>query len=349
MNLLTGMSCNVAAGLPRRCRGSRSFGKAAATILTAVFLLCAGTARAQNTAEGSFARTLKVTGAVDLDVKTGSGTINVRAGAAGTVQVSAKIKAREGWRGSMSAEEKVRRLEANPPIEQNGNSIVIGKIADRELQNNVSISYELVVPADTKLRSHTGSGSMTVDGVRGAVEAGTGSGEVTLSNITGEVRASTGSGGIALNSIQGLVRANTGSGSIRARGVAGAFNGSTGSGDIEVQQSAEGDVDAETGSGSIAVSGVRGGVHARTGSGSIRAEGEMKGNWRLHTSSGSVTVRLPQDAAFDLAARTSSGSIQTAHPITVQGTIGRRELNGKVRGGGPLLDVSTSSGSIHIE
>jgi DUF4097 and DUF4098 domain-containing protein YvlB len=325
--------------------------KRIATLFATVALLtCASVARAQGTVEGSFARTLKVTsGAVDLDVKTGSGSINVRTGATGTVQVNAKIKARDSWRGSISAEEKVRRIEANPPIAQTGNIIRIGQIEDRELLNNVSISYELVVPADTKLRSHSGSGSVLADGVRGPVEAGTGSGEVTLSNIAGEVRASTGSGGIVLNSIQGLVRANTGSGSIRARGVAGAFNGSTGSGDVEVQQSGEGDVDAETGSGSIDVSGVRGGVHARTGSGSIRAEGEMRGNWRLHTSSGSVTVRLPQGAAFDLAARTSSGSIQTAHPITVQGTVGRRELNGKVRGGGPLLDVSTSSGSIHIE
>jgi DUF4097 and DUF4098 domain-containing protein YvlB len=322
------------------------------TTLLAAFslLLLAVPARAADTtAEGSFTRTLKVTGAVDLDVRTGSGNVNVRTGDAATVQVLGKIKAREGWNGGMSGEEKVRRLEANPPIEQNGNIIVIGKIDDRDLQNNVSISYEIVVPAATKLRAHTGSGSVTADGVRNTVEAGTGSGNVTLSNIGGEVRASTGSGDVSLNAIEGPVRASTGSGDIHARGVAGAFNGSTGSGDVELQQSAPGDVELQTGSGSIELSGVKGGVRARTGSGGIRAEGQMTGDWRLHTSSGSVTVRLPQGAAFDLAARTSSGTIQTAHPITVQGVIGRRELNGKVRGGGPLLEVSTSSGSIHIE
>ena len=304
------------------------------TLFAALALLWsagAGVACAQFSAEGSFARTLKVTGAVDLDVKTGSGSINVRTGAAGTVQVQAKIKAREGWGGGLSGEEKVRRLEANPPIRQTGNTIVIGEIEDRELNNNVSISYELMVPADTRLRSHTGSGSQTVDGVRGPVETGTGYGSITLSNIGGEVRASTGSG------------------SIQVRGLSGSINGSTGSGDIEVQQSAPGDLELQTGSGSIEVSGVKGGVRARTGSGEISAEGQMTGDWRLHTSSGSVTVRLPQGAAFDLAARTSSGSIRSDHPITVQGTIGRRELNGKVRGGGPLLEVSTSSGSIHIE
>jgi hypothetical protein len=33
----------------------------------------------------------------------------------------------------------------------------------------------------------------------------------------------------------------------------------------------------------------------------------------------------------------------------VQGTIGRREIRGVVRGGGALLEVSTSSGDIRIE
>ncbi|HEV8383662.1 MAG TPA: DUF4097 family beta strand repeat-containing protein [Candidatus Acidoferrales bacterium] len=321
-----------------------------ATLIAAIALLAgASVARAEQTAEGSFARTLKVSGAVDLDVKTGSGSIQVRTGDASAVHVVGKIKARESFFGGISAEEKVRRLETNPPIRQTGNSITIGEIEDRDLRENVSVSYELVVPAETRLRSHTGSGSQNIDGVRGTVEAGTGSGSLTLANIGGDVRASTGSGGVEMSSIKGAVRANTGSGDIRARGVAGSFNGSTGSGDVAVQQSAAGDVEVETGSGSIEMTGVHGGVRARTGSGSIRADGEMTGSWRLHTSSGSVTVRLPGNAAFDLAARTSSGNIQTAHPITVQGTIGRRELNGKVRGGGPLLEVSTSSGSIHIE
>ncbi len=74
--------------------------------------------------------------------------------------------------------------------------------------------------------------------------------------------------------------------------------------------------------------------------------------------SGGITVRLSSEAAFDLYARTSSGSISTDHPLTVQGTIKRRELRGKVqrrelrgkvRGGGYLVDMRTGSGSIHIE
>jgi lia operon protein LiaG len=79
-------------------------------------------------------------------------------------------------------------------------------------------------------------------------------------------------------------------------------------------------------------------------------EGAPTGSWKLNTSSGGITVRLPDGASFEVDAHTSSGSISTDFPITVQGVVAnRRELRGKVREGGPLLDLDTSSGSIRIE
>jgi len=314
-------------------------------------LAAAGAAWASDrTAEGSFERTLQVTGAVNLDVTTGSGQITVHAGDAGTVHVRGTIRAHSAWRESdKDAEEKVRYLESNPPIEQNGNAIRIGYIQDEELRRNISISYELVVPVDTRLRSQTGSGGQSIDGVHGPVEASTGSGGLKISNIGAEVQANTGSGGIELNTVKAGVHARTGSGSIRATGIAGEFVGSTGSGGVTLEQTAAGNAEIETGSGSVEARGVRGALRVRTGSGTITAEGEATGEWRLHAGSGNVTVHLPGEAAFDLNARTSSGHIHSAHPITVQGIISPRELHGKVRGGGVLVDVSTSSGAIQIE
>jgi hypothetical protein len=319
------------------------------TALAVVLLAAASSFAGDTVAEGSFDRTLKVTGAVDLDVTTGSGSIEVRTGDASTLQVHAKIRVSDGWHISRSeAEEKVRRIEANPPIQQNGNTIVIGKIDDEELRRNVSISYELTVPAETRLMSHTGSGSQTIDGIRGPLDASTGSGSLRLSRIGGETQCRTGSGGIELDDIKGGVRASTGSGQIRATRIAGSFFGHTGSGGIEAEQIAGGDAEVDTGSGSITLRGVRGKLQAHTGSGTITADGEMTGDWRLRSGSGSVRLRLPQQAAFDLDAHAGSGSIHTDHPILVEGTLSRRELRGRVRGGGPVLEVSTSSGSIEI-
>src|SRR2546426_11499013 len=78
-------------------------------------------------AEGSFDRSLSVTGLVDLDVSTGSGEITVRAGGANTVQVHGTIKVHNHRNTRGQAEQMVRALASNPPIEQNDNVIRIGR------------------------------------------------------------------------------------------------------------------------------------------------------------------------------------------------------------------------------
>ena len=94
--------------------------------------------------------------------------------------------------------------------------------------------------------------------------------------------------------------------------------------------------------------GVHGTLEARAGSGGITAEGDPTGGWMVHSGSGSIHLRLPSDASFDLNARTSSGSISLDHPVTVQGTMGKKEIRGKVRGGGVTVEVETGSGNIEI-
>jgi DUF4097 and DUF4098 domain-containing protein YvlB len=323
----------------------------AALALTMAFAFSIACAAQDRAAEGSFDRTLKVSGTVDLTVSTGAGSITVRPGDASSVHVSAKIRVNEGSHiTEAEAKDKVSKIEANPPIEQQGNTIRIGEIRDEELRHNVSISYEISTPANTQLKSSTGSGSETLDGVKGPVEASTGSGSLHISHIGGELHATTGSGSITLDGVQGNVRASTGSGGIRADAIGGGLTAKTGSGNVELTQTAPGDVEAETGSGNIALHGVHGRIRAHAGSGSVTAEGSPTGDWSLHTASGSVTVRLPADAAFNLEASSGSDNISTTHELTVTGVIGgRHELHGKAHGGGPVISASTASGSIRVE
>ena len=262
--------------------------------------------------EGHFDRTLNVNGPVDLDVQTGSGRIEVHGGSSSSVVVHATIRAQEHFFGSSSARERIHAIETHPPIQQNGSSIRIGHLDDPELRRGISIEYDLTVPAETKLRSNTGSGSVVVDGIHGPVNAETGSGSVTISKVGDEVRAHTGSGRMELESIHGNVDAHTGSGSIRASGIAGRIVADTGSGGLQVEQISS-------------------------------------GNIRAHTGSGGVTVHTPKEG-FELRAHTGSGSITVDRPMTVQGTISKHELMAKVGGGGSaIVDVSTGSGSIRIQ
>jgi DUF4097 and DUF4098 domain-containing protein YvlB len=310
-------------------------------------LICLPALPAAAAAEGSFQRALQVTGPVHLDLTTGSGDVEVHTGNSNQVRVTGHIRASE-WFGGNNVEEKIKRLEANPPIQQSGNDIRIGHIDDPELRHNISISYEVVVPSETDLRMQTGSGEQKVEGIRGPLDVSSGSGSLKISAIGDRVHAETGSGDIDIKRVKGNVHAKTGSGSIDASDIAGAFEANSGSGHITLQQTAPGSVRVDTGSGGMELHGVEGSLEAKAGSGTIQAEGSPTGAWSLHTGSGEVNLKLPSNASFDLDAHTSSGSISIDQPHSVQGSIGRKEVRGRVGGGGVPVEVETGSGDIQI-
>jgi hypothetical protein len=295
----------------------------------ALVVLFASTMALASTPQGGFEKTLSVSGPVDLEVLTRSGDVTVRAGSSGSVFIRGKIYVGDHWlMGSRDAD--VHEIEQHPPIRQDGNSIHIDYVNMR----NVSVNYEITVPADTVVHTRSGSGDQTIEGTRGNVDTQTGSGDVKLANLTGEIRL------------------QTGSGNIRAHHVSGAVRGGTGSGDVEIEEASAGDIDLHTGSGNITARGIQGGFRGETGSGDVTAEGTQTGSWEIHTGSGNVHVRLPSNAAFDADISTSSGTVDVNEPIemTVQGRVGdsHKQIHGKVHGGGPLLRVRTGSGDIHI-
>ncbi len=201
------------------------------------------------------------------------------------------------------------QIADHPPIEQTGNIVRIG--TRHESLRNISIDYEIQVPADAFLNAATGSGNVTDDGV-GA-----------------------------------NAKLNTGSGSIHATGLQGGFKVSTGSGNIYAEQTGDGDVKADTGSGSIELRNLHSALNAETGSGGIKVVGTPSAQWRLHTGSGSVEL-WTGSAAFTLDAGTGGGSIHCDREIATQGTTERHHLAGRIAGGGPTVRIETGSGSIHI-
>lgn len=291
-------------------------GKAAALALTATVLssACVITIASQEV-EGEFQRSLAVGGqALLLDVDTGSGRIQISAGEPGVARISGRIRGRAGgWSGDSPAtmENRVRAIEVDPPVVLDGEVLRVGHLPRAE-RRRVSISYEIVVPANARVQARTGSGALLVEGVAGVVEAKTGSGRVRIVGIAGDVMAETGSGSVELTAVGG-------------------------------------DADVRTGSGAIRIEGVDGALRARTGSGSIRAESDLGGAWDLDTGSGSIRVDLPDDAAFEIDAHTGSGAVRSDHPVTVDGETRRRQLRGSVRGGGPRVALRTGSGSIAID
>lgn len=288
-------------------------------------------------ATGTFEQTLSVDGPLLLDVSTGSGSIEISSGNAQQVEVTGHIKVGTGsffglFGGSSSErQDVVDQLVNEPPVSLVDGRLTVGHLKGGAYKRNVSISYEIVVPAGTEVISHTGSGSMKISGVAGPVEAKTGSGSITLTDIGDSVKARSGSGGI------------------RADNIAGAFEAHTGSGSVRLTQVAPGDVEVTAGSGRTELHGVVGALRVKAGSGRVEIDGRQVGDWNVDTGSGSVRIKLPEDAAFELDAHVGSGSIDVDHPVTVQGKVSKRRMRGDVRGGGDRLTVETGSGGIRIE
>src|SRR5258708_35392993 len=135
----------------------------------------------------TFDRSLTVSGPVDLEVLTRSWDITVRSGPPGTVSIHGVIHVGSSWLTG-SHDREVHELQQNPPIRQNGNNIRI-EYAD---VRDISVDYEITVPAETTLRRRTGSGHQTVHGPKvGQINLASGSGAHRLSPLTAEMRLHT--------------------------------------------------------------------------------------------------------------------------------------------------------------
>jgi hypothetical protein len=298
------------------------------TVRVLVFVVAASLAGFASVV-GAFDRSFQVNGPVDLEVLSRTGDITIRTGAPGTASVHAKIHQRTFWFSGRKSE--IQQLQQSPPIFQSGNSIRIDYVNLR----NISVDYEITVPENTTVHTHSNSGDQTVEGIKGNVDLESGSGDLRLTRLTGDMHF------------------QTGSGDIRAREISGSARIKTGTGDVEFQEQGAGDLDIRIGAGNITVNGINGGFRGEAASGDIHAGGTPKSMWNIRTGSGNVTVRIPSDAAFDVDVSSSSGTVVVNYPVTttLQGRVeeSRKSVVGKVRGGGPTISVHTRSGDIHVD
>lgn len=144
---------------------------------------------------------------------------------------------------------------------------------------------------------------------------------------------------------------HSGDGHINVTGTTAPAHIDTGDGAVEVHDF-NGNIRARTGDGHITVDGVVTDVYLHSGDGRIeftaRPGSKMERSWLIHTSDGRVEVKLPEDFAAELSAHTGDGHITLDFPVTVNGSMERSRIRGKMNGGGQLLEITTGDGSIHI-
>jgi TonB family protein len=196
-------------------------------------------------------------------------------------------------------------------------------------------------------RLHSGGGHIRAGQIGGRADLETDGGNISVGRAASFVSVRTGGGQIDFGEVRGSVRAQTGGGGIRIMYV---------SGPMEVESSA----------GSICLTRVAGTVRAATAGGSIRAwinpdtpssggTVHLAGASQLTSGNGDIVVFLPRNLAADIDAMVESGGEHRieADPglaLTVQtANHGAVHALGALNGGGALLKLRTSSGTIHLQ
>ena len=262
-------------------------------------------------AGGNFERTLHTSATPTVAVFTPSGAIRIHPGTDIHIKANVYSGGMHGFFGGSDSDlqSRIQQVINNPPIQQSGDNIQIGDRSHNDAFRNINIDYDITLPVGAHLDLQTGSGDVDVQSAGDGIHAHTGSGSLRLHDVHGALELQTGSGDVELQDAgSGDVHAQTGSGSLRLRNLQGALDARTGSGDIEM-------------SGHIT-----GNSRATTGSGSIRLDvGNTGLNLQAHTGSGSIHTNAPNQSSGDDSRQRFSGPINGGGP-TVDLTTGSGDI-----------------------
>lgn len=200
--------------------------------------------------------------------------------------------------------------------------------------NSRKLHIEVRMPQQGDLQIHTGDGAVDASGLNGNLTIDTRDGGVKASGLSGTVDLHTGDGAITVDTLKGDIRLRTGDGGIEARDL-------------------DGKVEADSGDGHIRLTGRFEALNVKTGDGSVNTQvlpgSKMATSWTLRTGDGSVDISLPSDFQANIDATTGDGHISMGGiPMTVEGTLSKSEVRGKMNGGGQTLTIHTGDGSIRL-
>jgi hypothetical protein len=202
---------------------------------------------------------------------------------------------------------------------------------------HMGVRIAVRVPHKTLLdKIASSNGQIRIEDVEGNSRVQTSNGAIRFSRLKGTVEARTSNGAIEAEDIDGTARMHTTNGSIRAEIAHGSFEGYTSNGSINARLKDPGatwPVRAESSNGRIELS----------------VDGAQLPEIRASSSNSSIVLRLPGSANARVRANTSHSSVTSEFGgLHDDGGQRHSELHGDIGSGGPLIELSSSNGSIKI-
>src|SRR5260370_5817719 len=181
---------------------------------------------------GSFDRNYTVNGPSPLELSNASGDVSITGSADGKVHVHGDVRA-SGF-GFDNPQKRLDDTLSNPPVEQRGDTIRVGK--DMTHMRNINIAYTIQVPHDTEVSATVASGAQTIRELRGPVKAHAASGSIRVEKIDRDPQLTTSSGSVSATAGRSDIHVTSASGSVTISNVKGDVRVSAISGVIRISQ-----------------------------------------------------------------------------------------------------------------
>jgi DUF4097 and DUF4098 domain-containing protein YvlB len=205
-----------------------------------------------------------------------------------------------------------------------------------------------------QLRCGTGGGHITVKSVGGRATLQTIGGDIEAAYAGGPLSAETGAGEVHIASAKGTVDATTGGGQIVVDKASGIVTARNMAGPVRIGEAAG--VSCESHSGGIHLTNVSGLMRVSTSVGSIFASlmaGRLADSF-LATGNGDITVVIPSNVGVNIRAVNNMADnmkriVSDFRQVQARLTGTRLVAEGAVNGGGPLLQINGTGGTIFIK
>jgi hypothetical protein len=294
----------------------------------------------------SFTRSYPGGAIVVVEVAT-EGDITVQASLTSSVEIVGRLASKLALVEPDLPSAAVASVLAEPPLVVTGDTLRLESPADAAAREDVTISYDVRVPARTAVVIRTGSGRVAVRGLSGDVAVRTVSGPVRVERTSGTIEVDTASGAVHAANVDGPLRVSSLTGDVTVRGAAGPFFARTHGGRVHAALDTAGDVDIETRSAPISVRGARGRLIASSLSGAIEVAGRPDDEWSIRSETGHIEARLGPGSNARIDAMTSSGTIRMEVP-DFQGAIGERLVSGTLGLDGIPVRLVSGTGVIRM-
>jgi len=243
---------------------------------------------------------------------------------------------------------------------QNSNGRITAKNLRGGAMLRTSFGNMDVADVTGNLQINSSNGRVLVRNVSGSADVTASFGQVDAAQVQKGIRVVSGNGGILLNEIGGDTSARTTFGQIRASRIEGSFLAENSNGSVQGRD-IKGSATVRTTFGGVTLDNVGGKVDVDNENGSVTVSGVAVRSGSTcnpivaRTSFAPIRIFLPDNAAYDVSARTSFGRINSDFPLTLSsgtqlggGSVTSVGITSKLGAGGCEMRLTNANGNIDL-